>query len=63
MIKIIALLIMSIVALFMGMHFFNAAKLAIHEIEGLICFNMAAIFLVGTFILDALHKKNKTPIE
>ena len=48
---VIVLFLLAAVTFFIGCGFFAAAKSAIHEIEGLICFLISAIFLSGGAIV------------
>lgn len=47
----------SAITFLIGVVAFKVAKSAIHEIEGLILFNAAAVFLTGAFIVASGKRK------
>jgi hypothetical protein len=55
----IFLFILCVLSFLAGGTILAGAKSAIHEIEGLVLFLIAAVFLVGAAIVDAIHSQRK----
>ncbi len=49
------LLVLAVIAVLLAVGTFSMAESAIHEIEGLILFLMAAVFISGAGIVEAIH--------
>ena len=56
----IFLLILCLLSGLAGLLIFAAAKSAIHEIEAFVLFLIAAVFLVGAAIVDAIHSQRNS---
>src|SRR5437867_4261766 len=55
----VILFLLAMLAFFAGLLFFMIAKSAIHEIEGLLCWLISAVFLSGAAIVAAVNMRLK----
>jgi hypothetical protein len=55
----IFLLILCVLSFLAGLMIFAKAKSATHEIEAFLLFLIAAVFLIGAAIVDAIHSQRK----